>query len=85
MLMIVSLDTVPDPPAVNPHTIEVKAPFVAECLEGFFPRTLNPAGSRVSGDHASRFIAFARDYEPNRPSDWMALTSQASDPSPPVL
>jgi hypothetical protein len=85
MLMIVSLDAVPDPPAVNPHTIEVKSPCVAECLAGFFPRTLNPACSRGSCDQASRFIAFARDYEPNRPSDWIVLTGQAADPSPPVL
>ena len=84
LLLIVSLDAVPDPPAVNPHTTEVKAPCLTECPESV-PQTLSSVFSNTSSDRSPRFLACAQDSKPNRPSDWIALTGLAADPSPPAL
>src|ERR1700730_18939144 len=85
LLLIVSVDAAPDPPAVNPHTTEVKAPCLTEGPESLCPQTLSSAYSGACSDPSLSFIAFARDCKPNRPSDWVVLTGQATDPSPPAL
>jgi len=85
MLLIASLDAVPDPPAVTPHSTEVKAFRLTECPENLCFQTLSIFCSNACADHAPRFIAFAREPNPNRPSDWIVLTGQAADPSPPAL
>jgi len=85
VLLIVSIDTAPDPPAVNPHTSEVKAPSLTECPESVDSQTLNTVWSRALSDHSPLFIVFARDCKPNRPGDWIVLTGQAADPSHPAV
>ena len=84
LVLIVSLDTVPDPPAVNPHTIEIKTSCPSECLNSFQPALgSNPSGA--SPDFRIQFISFVRASKPVRPSDSIVLTGQAADPSPPIL
>jgi hypothetical protein len=79
-MVMASLDAVPDPPAVNPHTVKVAA-RPCEARGGLCELRLNCDQSR---DLQLRWIAFTAACEP-RPSDWIVLTGQASDPSPPVL
>jgi hypothetical protein len=85
LLLIVSIDAAPDPPAVNPHTTEVKAPCLTECPDSLCPLTISNFCSGACSNPSPRSIARARDCKPNRPSDWIVLTGQAADPSPPAL
>lgn len=85
ILLIVAVDPVPDPPAVNPHTTEVKAPSLTEVPENVCPPSLNSVCSSAFADNLPRVVASERDSKPSRPSDWIVLTGQAADPSPPAL
>ena len=82
LLAIASVDTVPDPPAVNPHTISV-ASRLFEARGGVYSRRLNSDWC-FSSLLQVRWIAFTSVYEPNLPADWIALTGLATDPSPPA-
>ena len=83
LMVMASVDAVPDPPAVNPHTVSVTSLI-----------RLNQGGSGepcVDWDsHCTSLpprvhcIRFTDPYEPNRPSDSIALTGHAADPSPPA-
>ncbi len=82
VMVIASVDAVPDPPAVTPHTVNVTS-RQCEIRGGFCEPRLDcnsPCISRLQ----VRWIAFTRPYEPNRPSDWVALTGHAADTSPPA-
>jgi hypothetical protein len=83
MLSISAVDTVRDPPAVNPHTVTV-ASRLCEARGSVCERLLNSDRS-CSSHLQKRWIAFPSLYEPNLPNDWMALTACAADPSPPAL
>ena len=85
VLLVVSVDTIPDPPAVNPHTSEVKAPSLTECPGSFGLQTLNTVCSGAFSDYSPLFIVFARDCKPKRPGEWIVLTGLASDSSPPAV
>jgi hypothetical protein len=79
LLVIASLDAIPDPPAVNPHTVTVRiASERAESLPEY-NSPLNPfAPFRTPG-------ILVEDIEPDCPSSVIAQTRQAADPSPPAL
>jgi hypothetical protein len=82
LLAIASVDTVPDPPAVNPRTV-----VVASLCDGrgdVCERRLNFDWS-ISSLVQVRWIAFTSVYEPKLVTDWIALTGLAADPSPPAL
>ena len=81
LLAIASVDTIPDPPAVNPRS--VSAASVCE-LRGDVCERLN-SGWFISSLVQVRWIAFTSAYEPKLPTDWIALTGLATDPSPPTL
>jgi len=82
-MVIASLDAVPDPPAVNPHTVNV-ASRPCEARGGLCEPRLNSDRPRTSSHLQLGWIAFTAASEP-LPSDWIVLTGQAADPSPPVL
>ena len=82
LLAITLVDTVPDPPAVNPRPVSV-ASLRCEVRGDVYER-LNSDWSVSSLVHV-RSIAFTSAYEPNLPTDWIALTGPATDPSPPAL
>jgi len=86
-MVMASLDAVPDPPAVNPHTTVVNlAARLCDVPCAFCERRLNSDCFRTSSHHLQiRWIAFISACEPNLPGDWIALTGQAADPSPPIL
>lgn len=85
LLLILSLDQRPDPPATIPHTASVKSLDLRDCPNVFSKQHLscNYAGSSSHLQVCS--IALAADARPNRPSDWIALTGHAADPSPPAV
>jgi len=84
LLLISSLDTQPDPPAVNPHVVNT----VASCLRGgtceFQQERLNGAMPSGSPGLSVRWIAFAWSHEPKSAPDRIALSGHAADPSPPA-
>lgn len=81
LLVVATLDAQPDPPAVNPNltlckvlkTHAITGDTVARHYESV--RTSHSFGVNLRAGDAS---------EPYRPSDRMALTVQAADPSPPA-
>jgi hypothetical protein len=76
LLLIVSLDTVPDPPAVNPHTVSVD-------LDSLEPQRL-VADTAIAGLQFNvRLVESWHDEGPHHPSDSILLTGRATDPSPP--
>jgi hypothetical protein len=82
LLAIASVDTVPDPPAVNPRSVSVAS--LSEARGHACERRLN-SGWFISSLVQVRWIAFTSVYEPKLSTDWIALTGLATDPSPPAL
>ena len=81
-LVIASLDAVPDPPAVNQNTDSVASrPCEAR---GFYEPRSNNDRSYTSSRRQPGRVAFNEHREP-LPNDWIVLTGQAADPSPPIL
>jgi len=76
LLLIVSLDTVPDPPAVNPHTVSVE-------LDSLGPQGLDFDTAVACSQINVRFLESWHDQGPHHPSDSILLTGRAADPSPP--
>lgn len=83
LLAIASVDTVPDPPAVNPRAVGVAYILCDFCGE-LHERRLN-SDSAVSLLLQVRWIAFTSAHEPNLPTDRIILTGFATDPSPPPV
>jgi len=83
LMAIASVDTAPDPPAVNPHTVSV-ASRLCVARGGVCERHLTSDWS-CSSHLQIRWIAFTSAYEPNLPSDRIALKGFAADPSPPAF
>jgi hypothetical protein len=83
LLAIASVDTVPDPPAVNPRGVDV-AYILGDVCGNAHERWLN-SDSSVSLLLQVRWIAFTSAYEPNLPTDRIVLTGFATDPSPPSV
>lgn len=83
LLAIVSLDTVPDPPALNPRAVSV-ASLLCEARGDLRERRFY-TDSSISSLLQVRWIAFTASYEPNLLDDRIVLTGFASDPSPPAV
>lgn len=83
LLAIASLDTVPDPPALNPRAVTV-ASLQGEVRFDVRERRFN-SDSSISSRLQVRWIAFTASYEPNLPKDRIVLTGFATDPSPPAV
>jgi hypothetical protein len=83
LLAIASVDTLPDPPAVNPRTGTI-ASFICEARGEVYERRLR-SDSSLSSLLQVRWIVFTSAYEPNLPSDRIVLAGFATDPSPPAV
>jgi hypothetical protein len=83
LLAIASVDTVPDPPAVNPRAVGV-AYILCDFCGDVHERRLNSVSS-ISLLLQVRWIAFTSADEPNLPTDRIVLTGFATDPSPPPV
>src|SRR5713101_1233749 len=86
LLIVTSVDAMPDPPAVNSHAVSVVS-LVHEAGGAVCERWLNFDGSCTSSHSRlqTRWIACTSGHEPNLPSDRIIVTGYAADPSPPVL
>jgi hypothetical protein len=83
LMVITSLDNIPDPPAVNPHTVDVTS-RQHEIRAGICEQHLDNDSSSISSYLLLRRVAFPQPYEPSRPSDWFSRTGHAADSSPPA-
>jgi hypothetical protein len=83
LIGIASVDTIPDPPALNPHTFSV-ASRLREARGGVCERRLNSDWSCTCHLQV-RWMTFTSVCEPDLPNDWIAITGFAADPSPPAL
>jgi hypothetical protein len=83
LMVMASLDPVADPPAVSPQAVNVIS-HRRERTDGFCER-LTCDSSCTSSRLQICWVASTSAHEPNRPSDRIALTGHASDPSPPAL
>ncbi len=85
LILVASIDAVPDPPAVNPHSASVKAPCLREFAGGFREERVTCNSASISPHVPIRRARLTDAVDPNRPSAGIALTGHAADPSPPVL
>jgi hypothetical protein len=83
LIVIASLDAVPDPPIVNPQTVAAKAACLRELPAS--PHEDRWACEFFRASSHITWITLAWVHEPMRPSDRIALTGRAADPSPPTL
>jgi hypothetical protein len=83
LLVIASVDTLPDPPAISPRTVSGIS-FLCEAGADMRERQLN-SDLCVSSLYQVRWIAFTSTYEPNLFTDLIFQTGLAADPSPPAI
>jgi hypothetical protein len=83
VLAVAAVDTVPDPPAVNPHSVTV-ASRLCESGSGASEGRLNSGWFCFSSRLHETRLAFISSSEPSLPRDWIVLTGQAADTSPPA-
>jgi hypothetical protein len=78
LLLIGSLDTVPDPPAVNPQTVGIE-------MDGLAPQCFDLDAVIASTHLNVPFRESSRDQGSTHSSDSILLTRRATDPSPPAV
>jgi hypothetical protein len=83
LFAITAVETLPDPPAVNPRTIRV-ACLKSEMTGGVHGRRLISDLS-ISSPLQVRWVTFTSTFEPNLLKDRDVLTEFATDPSPPPV
>jgi hypothetical protein len=83
LLVILSLDPAPDPPAVKPYSVSVEASTIRDGIGSFGEPHLHGAPLNASAHLYVRFLTFTSDHKPNRPGELVVLTGQAADSSPP--
>jgi hypothetical protein len=84
-LVIASVDAIPDPPAVAPHSVDVKVSCLRDFAGSFRdePLTRDLASNSHKNSPIHR-LSPAIENEPKRSSDWIALAGYAADSSPPI-
>jgi hypothetical protein len=82
LLVVASVDTIPDPPAVHSPNTVASAIRVAR---GTGAWRLSAVALFTPCNFRLRWIAFVSANQPMLASDWMVLTGYASDSSPPAL
>src|SRR5579872_4172044 len=84
-LVIASVDAIPDPPAVAPHSVDVKVSCLRDFAGSFREEPLT--GDLASTSHHAPIhrLTPVDETEPTRSSDWIALAGYAADSSPPAV
>ena len=82
-LLASSLDAVPDPPAVNPHVLDVKIAGLRELPNAIEEQSLRFAGACLVPQPPRRRSGLNEIDGPHRPSEELAVVACAADPSPP--
>jgi hypothetical protein len=81
LLVKAMLDSVPDPPAVNPTAVQCKVVHIDDISGRTIPNSSDSIGTIYS---VPMGLVAAETCEPFRPSDRIVHAGQATDPSPPV-
>jgi hypothetical protein len=85
LMVSASMDAVPDPPALTPHTVKAKAFCLREFVGAFREQRLTCNSLFISPHVTIHPVSPADATKPKRSSDWITLAGYATDPSPPVL
>jgi len=84
VIAIASVDTIPDPPAVNPHNANIIS-RLCDQAGGKCEQRLTYGWFCFSSHLQATRIALTSASEPSLPRDWIVLTGQAADSSPPTF
>src|SRR5581483_1717633 len=84
-LVLASLDSVPDPPALRHDNTTFKSFSPGETVCSFGVQLLPSNPLRGCSHLGFRFLAFSTAHEPRLSGDSIFLTQYASDTSPPVV
>jgi hypothetical protein len=84
-LVIASVDAIPDPPAVAPHSVDVKVSCLRDFAGSFREEPLTGDLASTSQHSPIHRLSPAIENEPKRSNDWIALAGYAADSSPPTL
>jgi hypothetical protein len=83
LLIAATVDSVPDPPAVTPHVVNLKT-CVPEFVGAFREPRLLCAFDTISSHVSMQRVSLLNAPKPDRSRVWV-LSGYATDPSPPVL
>ena len=84
LMVTASVDAVPDPPAVNPHSSEFKIAGLLAVPDASPELRLYGVSPCLAVFLPVRRVDFIETVTSSRPSDQIARASAAGDPSPPV-
>jgi hypothetical protein len=84
LMVAASVDAVPDPPAVNPHSLDFKMVGLLEVPDASPDQRFHGVWPCLALFLPLGRVDFVEIVEPSRPSDRIARVSAAGDPSPPV-
>jgi hypothetical protein len=84
LMVTASVDAVPDPPAVNPHSLDLKIVGLLEVPDVSPELRLYGVSPCLALFLPVRRVDFIEIVKSSRPSDQIARVSVAGDPSPPV-
>jgi hypothetical protein len=83
LIVAASVDAFPDPPAVNPHSLDLKMVGLSELPDASQLR-LHGVSPCLALFVPLRQVDLIETVKSSRPSDQIARVSAAGDPSPPV-
>ena len=84
LMVAASVDAVPDPPAINPHSLDLKTVGLLEVPDVSPELRLHGLSPYLALFLPLRRIDFIETVTSSRPSDQIARMNTAGDPSPPV-
>lgn len=84
LIVAASVDAVPDPPAINPHSVDLKTVGLREVPDVSPDLLLHGLAPCLALFLPLRPVDFIETVKSSRPSDQIARVSNAGDPSPPV-
>jgi hypothetical protein len=84
LMVAASVDAIPDPPAVNPHSFDLKMAGLLEVPDASPEQRLHGVALCLSLFLPVRRVDFIETVKSSRPSDQIARVSVAGDPSPPI-
>jgi hypothetical protein len=84
LMVVSSVDAVPDPPAVNPHSLDLKIVGLLDVPDASPDLRTHGVLPSLALIPSFRRVDIIETLQSNRPSDQIARVSVAGDPSPPL-
>jgi hypothetical protein len=85
LMVAATVDAVPDPPAVNPHSLDLKLVGLLEVPDTSPELRLFGVSPCLALFLPVRRVDFIETVKSSRPSDQITRVNAAGDPSPPVF